>query len=137
MSYSLNEIEALSKKAARGAGLSWGMSEEAAKATRWLVSHGLPAARLLADLLNQTDRVDRGGLAPVSFDGVWQAKSGQLCPLASGAAVKADSQVGCASECRAQCREFRRCHPTCWKPSAKIARSLRRAPDYARRGRRA
>lgn len=58
-------------------------------------------------------------------------------PLASGAAVKADSQVGCASECRAQCREFRRCHPTCWKPSAKIARSLRRAPDYARRGRRA
>ncbi|THF93305.1 MAG: DUF3726 domain-containing protein, partial [Sulfitobacter sp. SK025] len=28
MIYSLNEIEALSRKAARGAGMSWGLAEE-------------------------------------------------------------------------------------------------------------
>lgn len=87
MSYSLNEIEALAKRAARGAGLSWGMSEEAAKATRWLASHGLPAAGVLADTLKQTDLIDRRDVAPMSLDGVWGASNGVLCPLASGAAL--------------------------------------------------
>ena len=36
MIVSLNEIEGLSYKAARGAGMSWGLAEEAAFATRWL-----------------------------------------------------------------------------------------------------
>ena len=31
MSHSLNEIEAMAKRAGRGAGLSWGLAEEAAK----------------------------------------------------------------------------------------------------------
>ena len=87
MSYALNEIEALSKKAARGAGLSWGMAEEAAQATRWLVSNGLPGPEVLADLLAQTDGADRGQLAPVSLDGTWRSSSGVLCPLAVGAAL--------------------------------------------------
>lgn len=87
MSYSLNEIEALSKRAARGAGLSWGMSEEAAKAVRWLASHGLPAAGLFADALTQNDKVAHGDVCPVSLDGVWHARSGVLCPLSAGAAL--------------------------------------------------
>ena len=48
MTWSLNEIETLSRKAARGAGLSWGLAEEAGKATRWLAAAGLPGPQVLA-----------------------------------------------------------------------------------------
>lgn len=48
---SLGEVEALCKKAARGAGLPWGLAEEAGFAARWLSAHGLDGAGLLlADL---------------------------------------------------------------------------------------
>ncbi len=87
MSYSLNEIEALSKRATRGAGLSWGIAEETGKATRWLASHDLPGVSLLVDVLRQNDAVARPDIAPQSLDGVWQATSGTLCPLVSGAAL--------------------------------------------------
>ena len=33
MNLSLNEVDAMAKKAARGAGYSWGLAEEAGKAT--------------------------------------------------------------------------------------------------------
>ena len=36
MTYSLYEIEVTGKRAARGSGFSWGLAEEAGKATRWL-----------------------------------------------------------------------------------------------------
>ena len=49
---SLSEIDALCKKAARGAGCPWGLSEEAGKAARWLASHGLPGPEALAALLD-------------------------------------------------------------------------------------
>ena len=42
MTFSLNEIEAIGKRAARGAGLPWGLAEEAGKAARWLTARGLP-----------------------------------------------------------------------------------------------
>ena len=48
MHASLNEIESLCKKAARGAGLSWGLAEEAGKAARWLSAHGLDGPGVLA-----------------------------------------------------------------------------------------
>jgi hypothetical protein len=87
MNLSLNEIEALTKRAARGAGMSWGMSEEAGKATRWLASHGLPGADLLVDTLAQNDGVPHSDIAPAFYDDVWKARSGVLCPLISGAAL--------------------------------------------------
>ena len=87
MSHSLNEIEALSKRASRGAGLSWGMSEEAGKATRWLASHNLPSAVILAEVLNLNDGVDARSLTPKSFEGALESTSGKLCPIASGAAL--------------------------------------------------
>ncbi|MEP1538823.1 MAG: DUF3726 domain-containing protein [Paracoccaceae bacterium] len=93
MNQSLNEIEALAKRAARGAGLSWGMAEEAGKATRWLASHGLPGTDLLADLLAQNDARAPRESAPMALEGVWTAASGPLCPLASGAALN-----DCAAE---------------------------------------
>ncbi|WP_137701469.1 DUF3726 domain-containing protein [Marimonas lutisalis] len=76
---SLNEVEATAKRAARGAGLSWGMAEEAGKAVRWLSAQGLPGCAALADLL------DAPGNAPTSLDLL--SSSGPLCPLAAGVAL--------------------------------------------------
>lgn len=87
MSHSLNEIDALAKRAARGAGLSWGMAEEAAKATRWLASYDLAGPALLAGVLAQNDGLPQSQVAPVTLDGVWHAAAGTLCPLAAGASL--------------------------------------------------
>ncbi|MFQ5565151.1 MAG: DUF3726 domain-containing protein [Paracoccaceae bacterium] len=87
MTFSLNEIEATGKRAARGAGHEWGIAEEAGKAARWLTAHGLPGPELLAELLTQIEGEGYAELAPVSAEGVWQARSGRLCPLIAGAAL--------------------------------------------------
>ncbi len=85
MSYSLNETEALCRKAARGAGYSWGLAEEAGKAVRWLVSVGLPGCEVLADLLSQVDGEDLTKFTPMVKDGEWFAAG--MCPLIGGAAL--------------------------------------------------
>lgn len=87
MTFSLGEIEVMGKRAARGAGLSWGLAEEAGKAARWLCANGLPGADMLAELLSRNDGRCYEDLVPVLVDGVWQARSGQLCPLIAGAAL--------------------------------------------------
>jgi hypothetical protein len=85
--YSLNEIEAMSKRAAHGANLDWGVAEETGKAIRWLSAHGLPGPEFLAALLKENEGKDHSEVAPVSINEVWQAKSGILSPLAAGAAL--------------------------------------------------
>lgn len=87
MSYALIEVEATAKKAARGAGYSWGMAEEAAKATRWLCAAGLDGVAGLAAVLAQTDGTDLTALAPCSLGGNWQAGTGTMCPLMAGATL--------------------------------------------------
>ena len=76
MIYSLSEIDATCKKAARGAGLSWGYAEEAGKAARWLAAHQLPGTALLAAYL--TERQTH----PEYFQG-----SNPKCPLLAGAGL--------------------------------------------------
>lgn len=51
---SLGEIEALVKRAARGAGLPWGLADEAGKAVRWLEAHGLPGSVEMVNTLEAT-----------------------------------------------------------------------------------
>ncbi len=87
MNRSLNEIEAHAKRAARGAGLSWGMAEEAGRATRWLASHDLAGPALLSDVLAKNDGLPRERIAPISLDDEWRAPADDLCPLAAGAAL--------------------------------------------------
>lgn len=87
MTFSLNEIEAMGKRAARGAGLPWGLAEEAGKAARWLTARGLPGPEVLAEILTRNDGKDYNELAPVSAEGAWHARAGRLCPLISGAAL--------------------------------------------------
>ncbi|MCL4675771.1 MAG: DUF3726 domain-containing protein [Pararhodobacter sp.] len=84
---SMNEIEALAKKAARGAGMDWGLAEETGKATRMLLENGLDAATALADLLAANDGVAYARVAPRSARGTWRAERGLLCPIAAGACL--------------------------------------------------
>lgn len=76
MIYSLSEIDANCKKAARGAGLSWGYAEEAGKAARWLAAHQLAGASLLAGYLSLRHE------NPEDYQG-----SHPRCPLLAGAAL--------------------------------------------------
>lgn len=87
MSWSLNEIESLAKKAARGAGYSWGLAEEAGKATRWLCAAGLPGDKILAQWLQENDGCHYEGHCPDCAGLTWRAKSNVLCPLSTGAAL--------------------------------------------------
>lgn len=87
MSLSLNEIESLSRKAARGAGLSWGLAEEAGKAVRWLEAGGIGGADALASVLVRHD--DKSLRAPQlpEIMGTPCADPLPLCPISTGAAL--------------------------------------------------
>ncbi len=52
MNWSLGEIRALSVKAARGAGMDWGMAEEAGFAVEWLEARNLAGTKAMADYLS-------------------------------------------------------------------------------------
>lgn len=87
MSYSLNEIEATAKKAARGAGYSWGMAEEAGKAVRWLCSKNFDGCEALSSLLETSKRVDLATRRAQMIEDIWQCESNEMCPLLAGAAL--------------------------------------------------
>lgn len=87
MIWSLNEIDSMVRKAARGAGLSWGLAEEAGKAARWLSAHGIPGPHLAAELLTMIDDKPYRDLVPVVEDDKWTAPDGILCPLIVGPAL--------------------------------------------------
>ena len=84
---SLNEIQTYGQRAARGAGMSWGLAQEAGKATRWLAERGLPGVELLVGLLTANDKRSYASMSPVMADGHWRAGDGELCPVCSGAAL--------------------------------------------------
>lgn len=87
MNLALIEVEAMAKKAARGAGYSWGIAEEAAKATRWLCAAGFDGVATLAKVLQTVDGQDLATMTPSALGGDWQGSSDTLCPLATGAAL--------------------------------------------------
>lgn len=80
---SRNETESLALKAARGAGLSWGLAEEAGAAAGWLAAQGLDGLPTLLALLTTPDRA-----GPVPAPGHWTSTtSAPLCPIETGAAL--------------------------------------------------
>ena len=52
---SLNEVESLAAKAARGAGLGWGHAEDLGRAARWLAERGFDWAAPLLQFLDDGD----------------------------------------------------------------------------------
>ncbi|QFT92196.1 hypothetical protein FIU86_05040 [Roseovarius sp. THAF9] len=87
MTWSLNEIEALSRKATRGAGYPWGLAEEAGRAARWTCAAGWPGALALADVLTRNDGAPVATLGPQALGEVWSASGGLLCPIVTGATL--------------------------------------------------
>jgi hypothetical protein len=87
---SLGEIEAMAKKAARGAGYSWGLADEAGAATRFLCAQGLPGCETLARLLDAGFAHPLPAHRPRSLAGPWRG-DGPLCPLITGAALADDA----------------------------------------------
>src|SRR5581483_4228240 len=78
MTPSLYEIEMMVWKAARGAGLAWGLAEEMAQAARWLGDHGVDWAEPIVEVLVDVER--RGGrLVPpvLAEDGACEPAPGQ------------------------------------------------------------
>ena len=82
-------MESLFNKAARGAGMSWGLAEEAGFAAIWLISHALDGAGLLSRHLNQAQHLCWQDTRPKIQECVWHAehRDNPLCPIALGASV--------------------------------------------------
>lgn len=100
---SLAEIDAMGRKAARGAGHAWGMAEEAGRAARWLAAYRLPGPQRLAALLDVCDGAV-SERAPVKTEPRWHAASGMLCGITCGSAISdraADIAAGEAFELEA------------------------------------
>lgn len=91
MTWSLNEIEALSRKATRGAGYSWGLAEEAGRAVRWLEVRSLPGAAALVGHLRAMDGQALNALTPDLE--TWAAPGGAACPILAGTML-ADGLAG-------------------------------------------
>ncbi|GMG81466.1 hypothetical protein LNKW23_06790 [Paralimibaculum aggregatum] len=85
---SRNEIEALCLKAARGAGMSWGLAEEAGFAAGWLSQRGLDGPGALLAQLRTAEARPWRDICPVIEPGAFRAlPEGLLCPIALGAAL--------------------------------------------------
>ena len=81
---SLNEIRALATGAARGAGLPWGVAEEAGRAARWLEARGLAGLSALDGALERLSAADWRRCVPVPEGAVWRAESGEMEGLLAG-----------------------------------------------------
>ena len=82
MIFSFNQIEQTARKAARGAGLAWGLAEDVGRAVRWLHAYQFNGAAALAELLTAMQ-----GAAPASLGANWRAPDGKMLdPLRCGAA---------------------------------------------------
>ncbi|MEM7710651.1 MAG: DUF3726 domain-containing protein [Pseudomonadota bacterium] len=85
---SRNEIAALCLKAARGAGMAWGLAEEAGFAAAWLAGQGLDGPGHLLTHLNAASGRTWADLCPVVTPGEWRAPpGGAICPIALGATL--------------------------------------------------
>jgi hypothetical protein len=84
---SVNEVAALAKKAARGAGYSWSLADEAAFAVSWLCHRGLDGPGALAAHLQHVHGVDLATIQLQSLQQPWVGGENGLCALACGTAL--------------------------------------------------
>jgi len=87
MILSFGELESLSFKAARGAGLDWGLAEETGKAVRWLAERGLPGPEVLMAHLPRIAGKPYAQLRPLPDADHWRPAGETLCPLINGSAL--------------------------------------------------
>ena len=84
---SLNEVQSAALKATRGAGLSWGVAEEAARAARWLEARELPGLEGLVALLTRIDGNRKANPTPNTDGDSWHGPDGWVSGLHAGIAL--------------------------------------------------
>ncbi len=87
MSWSIGEVKALTIKAAKGAGFSWGLAEEVGASIEWLQANNAPGVRGLSDYLiwretnqNQLTDINQFFTDPNNSQAVY-------CPILLGCAM--------------------------------------------------
>lgn len=95
---SVNEVSALAKKAARGAGYSWSLADEAAFAVSWLCHRGLDGPGALATHLQHVHGVDLTTIQLQSLQQPWAGGENGLCALACGTALTDTLHIELADE---------------------------------------
>ena len=91
---SCNEVETLCLKAARGAGLSWGLAEEAGFAARWLHARAVDGPGALLGHLDWAQGRPWDEVRPVAAADLRAQGGGLLCPIALGTAVSDSAALG-------------------------------------------
>ena len=79
---SFSEIETISKRASRGAGFSWGVSEEIGKSIRLMEMFGLPGILYLTSYLNQIANHNYQKMTIISADNI--SNNIPYCPISVG-----------------------------------------------------
>jgi len=99
MSWSLGESRALAVKAARGAGMSWGLAEEVGYAVYWLEGRGAPGIIALAQYLSCITQFKQPyhELSRPRLSQNQLVSSGVVCPIALGAAISDSHLLPAAS----------------------------------------
>ena len=79
---SFSEIETISKRASRGAGFSWGVSEEIGKSVRLLEMFGLPGILHLKNYLEKINNHNYQKITIISADNI--SNNIPYCPISVG-----------------------------------------------------
>ena len=79
---SFSEIETISKRASRGAGFSWGVSEEIGKSIRLLEMFGLPGILYLKSYLEKISKHNYQKITIISADNI--SNNIPYCPISVG-----------------------------------------------------
>ena len=79
---SFSEIETISKRASRGAGFSWGVSEEIGKSVRLLEMFGLPGILYLKNYLEKINNHNYQKITIISPDNI--SNNIPYCPISVG-----------------------------------------------------
>ena len=79
---SFSEIETISKRASRGAGFSWGVSEEIGKSVRLLEMFGLPGILYLKSYLEKINNHNYQKITIISADNI--SNNIPYCPISVG-----------------------------------------------------
>ena len=81
---SIGEVESLVFKACRGAGMAWGIAEDAGRIAGFLARQNVDGLSALASLLTQNDGKRFDDIAPMTSGDILRARGGTLCPVATG-----------------------------------------------------
>ncbi len=100
MIYSLNEIDAHCKKAARGVGFEWGYAEDIGKVARWLAAYELPGVSLVRHYLTQIEKSAESYSSPViTSQNKIQTNNTNLCPIQTGCYLADVLSISADQEC--------------------------------------